>query len=289
MHPEARQISLAPMDPRDSLQTLWKESADLFEPLAREVAAATGWLVVNPGRYGERWHARFRGCYPLGARPLMFCGLNPGPYGMAQTGVPFTDLKRLASDLPRLARALAAAGERLELPGLAPPELRPFLTRTFESSSVRVYRFLARAYGTAEAALRRIVFVNPCPLLLIEVEGKGKGNGARGANRTPADLGKALRDKGSLRDGSSLRERFDAARVSVARRALELLAPRGAVLLGRDVAKVLGPTLTGQLGTAATLEWEHPARAVPETWSRGLARELTRRGLLPRAAAAAGR
>jgi len=286
MHSEARQISLAPMDPRDSLQTLWKESADLFEPLAREVAAATGWLVVNPGRYGERWHARFRGCYPLGARPLMFCGLNPGPYGMAQTGVPFTDLKRLASDLPRLARALAAAGERLELPGLAPPELRPFLTRTFESSSVRVYRFLARAYGTAEVALRRIVFVNPCPLLLIEVEGKGKGNGARGANRTPADLGKALREKGSLRDGSSLRERFDAARVTVARRALELLAPRGAVLLGRDVAKVLGPTLTGQLGTAATLEWEHPARAVPETWSRGLARELTRRGLLPRAAAA---
>jgi len=284
MHPEARQISLAPMATRDSLQTLWKESAELFDPLAREVAAATGWLVVNPGRYGERWHARFRGCYPLGARPLMFCGLNPGPYGMAQTGVPFTDLKRLASDLPRLARALAAAGERLALPGLAPPELRPFLTRTFESSSVRVYRFLARAYGTAEEALRRIVFVNPCPLLLIEVEGKGPA--ARGANRTPADLGKALRDKGSLRDGSSLRERFDAARVAVARRALELLAPRGAVLLGRDVAKVLGPTLEERLGAAATLEWEHPARAVPETWSRGLARELARRGLLPRAAAA---
>jgi len=246
MHPEARQISLAPMTTRDSLQTLWKESAELFEPLAREVAAATGWLVVNPVRYGERWHARFRGCYPLGARPLMFCGLNPGPYGMAQTGVPFTDLKRLASDLPRLARALAAAGERLALPGLAPPELRPFLTRTFESSSVRVYRFLARAYGTAEEALRRIVFVNPCPLLLIEVE--GRGTAARGANRTPADLGKALRDAGSLR------ERFDAARVVVVCRALELLAPRGAVLLGRDVVKVFGPTLEERLGATATLE-----------------------------------
>jgi len=53
MHPEARQISLAPMTTRDSLQTLWKESAELFEPLAREVAAATGWLVVNPVHYNK--------------------------------------------------------------------------------------------------------------------------------------------------------------------------------------------------------------------------------------------
>ena len=102
MHPEARQISLAPMATRDSLQTLWKESAELFEPLAREVAAATGWLVVNPGRYGERWHARFRRLYPPGPNPLLLFGLNPGPYGMAQTGVPFTDLKRLQSHLPEL-------------------------------------------------------------------------------------------------------------------------------------------------------------------------------------------
>jgi single-strand selective monofunctional uracil DNA glycosylase len=284
MRPKARQISLAPMANRDSLRVLWRESAELFDPLGREVAAATGWLVVNPGLYGERWHARFRSCYPLGARPLMFCGLNPGPYGMAQTGVPFTDLKRLASDLPKLARALAASGESLALPGLAPPSLRPFLTRTFESSAVRVYKFLARAHGTAEEALRRIVFVNPCPLLLIEVE--RTADGTRGANRTPADLGKALRDKGSLRDGGSLRERLDEARVAVARRALELLAPRGAVLLGRDVAKVLGATLTERLGVGATVEWEHPARAVPETWSRGLERELKRRGLLARAAAA---
>jgi hypothetical protein len=90
----------------------------------------------------------------------MFCGLNPGPYGMAQTGVPFTDLKRLASDLPKLARALAASGESLALPGLAPPSLRPFLTRTFESSAVRVYKFLARARDGGGGAAPQI-FVNP--------------------------------------------------------------------------------------------------------------------------------
>src|SRR6185295_10531786 len=231
-------------DVDDALGQLWRESARRFEPLAREVEAATGWLVVNPGRYGERWHARFRRAYPLRPRPLIFCGLNPGPYGMAQTGVPFTDLKRLESCLPKLARELAAAGESLALPGLAPPELRPFLTRTFESSAVRVYRFLSHSHGSAEEAFGDLVFVNPCPLLMIERPTAKRSSAARGPNRTPADL-----------DGA-VREQFDVARLEVAKRALELLKPRGAVLLGRDVAEVLGETLRASLGERATVEWE---------------------------------
>ncbi len=127
----------------DPLGTVWQAAAARFGPLARAIATATGWQVFHPGEYGERWHARFRRLYPLGPAPLLVCGLNPGPYGMAQSGLPFTDLKRLVAALPRLAAELRAAGEPLALPGLAPTALRPFLTRTFESSSVRVYRFLA--------------------------------------------------------------------------------------------------------------------------------------------------
>ena len=48
---------------------------------------------------------------------------------MAQTGIPFTDLKRLDACLPRLATALRARGESTALPGLAPANLRPYLTR----------------------------------------------------------------------------------------------------------------------------------------------------------------
>jgi hypothetical protein len=187
---------------------------------------------------------------------------------MAQTGVPFTDLKRLAAHLPRLAAELAAAGEALALPGLAPRLLKPYLTRTFESSAVRVYRFLALAHGSAEAAFREVVFVNPCPLLFIERPS--------GANRTPADLPRVLRRQGASDD---LMVAFDAARIDVITHALERLQPRGAVLLGRDVAAVLGETLRSRLGERAVVEWEHPARAVPDRWARGLDRELRRRGL----------
>jgi hypothetical protein len=191
---------------------------------------------------------------------------------MAQTGVPFTDLKRMASHLPQLATELRAAGETLELPGLAPRTLRPFLTRTFESSAVRVYRFLTLAHGSAEAAFREVVFVNPCPLLFIERPA--------GENRTPADLPRVLRRNAATRDRAmDLMQAFDAARIDVITRALEMLEPRGAVLLGRDVAAVLGATLRVRLGARAVVEWEHPARAVPDRWARGLHAELRRRGL----------
>lgn len=260
----------------DRFGSFWRWSARRFEPLAREISRSTGWLVVNPGSYGERWHARFRRTYPLRRNPLLFCGLNPGPYGMAQTGVPFTDLKRLRAELPRLATELEATGSALVPPGLAPAPLRPFLTRTFESSSVRVYRFLALVRETAEAALRDVVFVNPCPLLFVERRS--------GENRTPADLPRELRRaagtaRAGLERAARLMAAFDAARLEVVTRAVERLEPRGAVLLGRDVAAVIGDSLRARLGARAVVEWEHPARAVPDRWARGLASELRRRGL----------
>ena len=253
----------------EALGRWWRRSASCFESLAAELARRTAWKVFNPGLYGERWHARFRRAYPLRHHPLLFCGLNPGPYGMAQTGVPFTDLKRLASHLPKLSRELAAAGEPVGLPGLAPPQLRPFLTRTFESSSVRVYRFLDRAYGSAEAAFRAVVFVNPCPLLFIDP--------ATGANRTPADLPKQLRGASGA---APLLARFEELRRASVAEAIEQLAPRGVVLFGRNVAAAVGPRVRERLAPQQLVEWAHPARAVPDRWARGLEQELESRRLL---------
>jgi single-strand selective monofunctional uracil DNA glycosylase len=244
----------------DPLGAAIRFSSRRFAPLARSIARATGWLVLDPSRYGERWHAPFRRLYPPRARPLLVFGLNPGPYGMAQTGIPFTDLKRLAQGLPRLAAELARSGERLSLPGLAPSSLQPFLTRTFESSSVRVHRFLRLAHGSAERAFREVVFVNPCPLLFIDR--------ALGENRTPADLPRALRAG------------VDEARVEVVSVAVARLRARGAIVLGRDAAAALSVPLRARLGERAVVEWEHPARAVPDIWARGLLAALRRRGLL---------
>jgi len=234
--------------------------------------------VWNPGRYGEAWHALFRRTYPPDARPIMLFGLNPGPYGMAQSGIPFTDLRRLVSGLPRLALRLERRFGPLRPPGLAPRSLRPFLTRTFESSAVRVHHFLATACGSPEAGFRRVVVANPCPLLFIDPRD--------GGNRTPADLRRALR---AVPDGAALLGRVDLLRRRAALDAVTTLRPRACVLLGRDVDAVLGPTLRAALGAGAVIAWEHPARAVPDAWANGLAAALRERGLLaPEAVQPAG-
>lgn len=237
--------------------------------MGRKIARATGWQVWNPGRYGESWHGRFRDLYPAAARPILVFGLNPGPYGMSQTGIPFTDIKRLLSDLPRLAGKLQKEGE-VQVPGLAPRSLRPYLTRTFESSSVRVYRFLNETFGSAERGMQQVVMANPCPLLFMDRNEK--------KNRTPADMSRAM--QGGPHRAALLGEVARLRQIN-SEDAIQTLSPRAAILLGKNAQAILGPMLLDALGQRPVIDWEHPARAVPATWSSGLRRELRVRGLLP--------
>jgi single-strand selective monofunctional uracil DNA glycosylase len=248
----------------------WRRSARRWEALAMQIASCTGWKVWNPGRYGERWHSLFRQSYPARKGGILVFGLNPGPYGMAQTGIPFTDIKRLEAHLPELARTILQREGRPRLPGLAPSSLHPYLSRTFESSAVRVYRFLGLGWGSAEEGWRNLAVANACSLLFMDSSGK---------NRTPSDLyaaaSRTTRSKGEARQ---LLDRCLGLRRLAARDAMLALSPRGVVLLGKDTQQALGDEVAGQLGAAKVLGWEHPARAVPDRWARGLLAELARRG-----------
>ena len=249
----------------------WRRSAERWERIRPQLVAATGWKIWNPGSYGRRWHQLFRETYALRPPMLLMFGLNPGPYGMAQTGIPFTDLKRLSSHLPALARALAARDERIALPGLAPRSLHPFLGRSFESSSVRVYRFLDMGWGSAEAGWPHVAVANACPLLFMDEDG---------SNRTPADLfGAVARNVKDRKEARRLQERSDALRRMAAIDAMEALAPRGVVLLGKDTQRALGGEVEKRLPPRSIVRWEHPARAVPDLWAAGLLSEVMRAGL----------
>jgi single-strand selective monofunctional uracil DNA glycosylase len=239
------------------------------------VARATGWKVWNPGEYGDAWHQVFRSVCPPRRGSVLIFGLNPGPYGMAQTGIPFTDVRRLREFLPRVSARLAALRPDAalpEVPGLAPRDLQPFLTRTFESSSVRMYRFLARVDADVEQACRRVVVANPCPLLFVDKE--------EGRNRTPADLRREVRRNG--RDEPvAMQQEMDRLRRENCEDALRTLRPKAVVLLGRDAQAALRETVVGRLGEDRVLDWEHPARAVPDPWARGLQEALQNQGALP--------
>ena len=44
-------------------------------------------LVYNPLKYAKEPHSLFVRMYCNGTKPVLMLGLNPGPWGMAQTGV----------------------------------------------------------------------------------------------------------------------------------------------------------------------------------------------------------
>ena len=48
--------------------------------------------VYNPLQYARRPHALYLSRFGAEPRDVVFVGMNPGPFGMAQTGVPFGDV-----------------------------------------------------------------------------------------------------------------------------------------------------------------------------------------------------
>jgi single-strand selective monofunctional uracil DNA glycosylase len=100
-------------------------------------------------------------------------GMNPGPWGMAQTGIPFGEVNAVRDWL----------GIRAEI---TPPRRqhprRPVMgmdcTRS-EVSGQRVWGWAKDNFGTPEAFFKRFLIINYCPLCFMEESG---------LNRTPDKL-----------------------------------------------------------------------------------------------------
>lgn len=231
------------------LLALWEEHAAAWEALAPRLARATKLRVWNPQRYGLPLYRRFAEEHlPPAPGALLAFGLNPGKYGMAQTGIPFTDVTRAA-----------LLGIPLEPPGLAPPTLVPFLkSYRVERSSASVYGLLGELWGSPREGWRRVWAVSPCGLLFLEKDG---------TNVTPADARLARRD--------DVRE----LRLRVVRECVALAKPRGILLLGQDVARVAGEALADE----DVLVADHPVargpgRRGPVWWAETVGAQVRARG-----------
>lgn len=244
---------------RQRLLDAWSDAARRWEALRADVEARSGLLTWNPQLYGLAVYSRFAERYaPSGRGALLALGLNPGKYGMSQTGIPFTDVTAARVQLPEL-------GFELDAPGLAPASLRQFLKPyRVERSSQSIYAFLRRAYGSAEVGWRDFYAVSPCSLLFLERDG---------TNVTPADARLARIPA------------VQALRREVIEAAVRNVEPRGVVLLGQDVARVAGDLVRALVGTDRVLVTDHPVargpgRRGPQWWAETLEAEVRRRGWL---------
>lgn len=233
----------------------WRANGLRWEKAAK-LARAGGLQAWNPGIYGMSSYAAFLSKFPPKKGALLALGLNPGPYGMSQTGIPFTDCRTATREL----------GLPLAIPGRAPSDLARRLKipggkwrRTYERSSIVFYRFLNLGWGGAQNAYRHLYVGNPCPLLLLDPSQW---------NVTPADPRLKNLDI------------FNTLRIEALRRFHEVLRPGGVICFGNDVSSLLGPVADALVGREKVIRYGHPARAAPNAWSLGLIKELKARKLI---------
>ena len=129
--------------------------------------------VYNPLDYARASVERYLEMAARGCGQTLLLGMNPGPWGMAQTGVPFGTVSRVSDWLGIEAPVGKPAGEHTRRPVLG------FETARDEVSGLRFWGWAEQRWGQPERFFTRFFVANYCPLLFLEASGR---------NRTPDKL-----------------------------------------------------------------------------------------------------
>jgi len=135
--------------------------------------------VYNPLAYAWGPHSQYLKRYGVGPKEIVFVGMNPGPFGMAQTGVPFGD--------PTMVREFLGIEGKVGKPPRehAKREIVGFASTRKEVSGTRLWGWARDRFGTADAFFARCFVHNYCPLVFMEDSSR---------NRVPEKLPKAERE-----------------------------------------------------------------------------------------------
>ncbi|MGH6611516.1 MAG: uracil-DNA glycosylase family protein [Burkholderiaceae bacterium] len=142
----------------------------IADELARNLAAlrfrAPVAYVYNPLIYARASYARYLEFYGQRPKEVVLFGMNPGPFGMAQTGVPFGEVASVRDWL------------KIEEPVGKPPHEHPkrpvagFACHRAEVSGQRLWGWARNRFGTPENFFDRFFVANYCPLLFLEASGR---------------------------------------------------------------------------------------------------------------------
>jgi single-strand selective monofunctional uracil DNA glycosylase len=134
--------------------------------------------VYNPLSYAGEGFRRYAQKFGRAPKEILLVGMNPGPWGMAQTGVPFGEVAAVKDWMG------------IEAPVGAPPAVHPkkpvdgFACPKSEVSGRRLWGWARERFGDPDTFFSRFFVANYCPLMFLDAEGR---------NRTPDKLKKAER------------------------------------------------------------------------------------------------
>ncbi len=129
--------------------------------------------VYCPLEYAWAPHETYLRRFGKEGKKIVFVGMNPGPFGMTQTGVPFGEIAAV--------RDWMGINEPVGHPEKEHPKRRVtgFACKNSEVSGRRLWGLFAQRFGSADSFFQEHFVANYCPLVFMEEGGR---------NRTPDKL-----------------------------------------------------------------------------------------------------
>jgi len=209
--------------------------------------------VYNPLQYASQPYNLYNRLYARKGCPVILLGMNPGPFGMAQTGVPFGDVVYVRSWLKIHGKVGKPPREHPKRPVLG------FDCPRREVSGARLWGWAAQTFGTPERFFRKFFVLNYCPLLFLEESGK---------NRTPDKVPRPERDL--------LLELCDKA----LRESIEYLKPKVVLGIGNFSFTRAKKALQGlKVEVGRVLHPSPQSPAANRGWAEAFVRDLARYGI----------
>lgn len=128
--------------------------------------------IYNPLEYAWAPHERYLQRYGAERKKIVFIGMNPGPFGMVQCGIPFGEIAA--------ARDWMGIDAPVERPARENPKrpIEGFACLRSEVSGRRLWGLFQQRFGSAEAFFAEHFVANYCPLAFFD----------QGRNLTPDKL-----------------------------------------------------------------------------------------------------
>jgi single-strand selective monofunctional uracil DNA glycosylase len=224
---------------------------------AREISAQAGRLkfaapvahVYNPLTYAWPAHEEFLRRFGNGRKRVVFLGMNPGPFGMVQTGIPFGEIAAV--------RGWLKISAPIEKPAAEHPKrlILGYACPRSEVSGRRLWKLFSDRFGSPEKFFVEHFVANYCPLAFLS---------ATGSNVTPDKLSKTER------------ARLEGICDEHLRRVLEILQPQWLIGIGAFAMKRGGLVAAGTKIRVGQIL--HPSPASPKAnrqdWGKSATQEL---------------
>src|SRR5262245_38614530 len=160
-----------PASPRSSVVTT---IADIVVDAARALSSAVGRMkfgspvafIYNPLDYAGPAHEAYLRKFAVSRKRVLFVGMNPGPFGMAQTGVPFGEVAAV--------RDWMGIAAQVGRPRKVHPKrpIEGFACPRSEVSGRRLWGLFAEHSGAAERFFEEHFVANYCPLAFLDKNGR---------------------------------------------------------------------------------------------------------------------